>query len=84
MPSAKDLVKPRAASNGTRFTIGDLKVGGLVPCPLCGTWVSAGNNARHYKDKHDGKTPKEILTIPEYRAKALEMAEAKRTETGEK
>lgn len=46
------------------------KVDEELPCPVCGSWYSYKNFARHVRSKH-GKTAQDLLN--EYREKALAM-----------
>ena len=47
---------PRRRSGGRRrFTYAPYVVKGKAPCPICETWISRGNLARHM-DQHDTNT----------------------------
>lgn len=67
---------PRATGGpGGRFTVAPWDVGGYVPCPICETWISRSNIARHARQFHD-KTTQEL--IEENKDKADEMAQRAR------
>lgn len=45
----------RRSGGGGRFTYAPYVVKGKAPCPICRTWISRGNLARHM-DQHDTNT----------------------------
>ena len=57
--------------SSTRFTTNPWKVKEELPCPICGTWITASNFSRHAKKFHE-MTTQEVFTI--HKDKATQMA----------
>ncbi|WP_142283090.1 hypothetical protein [Gottfriedia solisilvae] len=43
------------------FSLIHFRIGNNVPCPLCEKWTNYSKYAKHAREKHEGKTTKEIL-----------------------
>lgn len=70
----------RPAGVGGRFTVAPWEIKGRVPCPICGTWYSKQNIARHARGHHD-MTTRELYE--KHKEKADAMTAAARSEGGE-
>lgn len=66
------IQKPRRSAPGGRFTTKEWQVGGKTACPVCETWQSSSNFARHAQSAHN-MTPQEIFSKEENREKARKM-----------
>lgn len=63
----------KRSGGGGRFTYAPYVVKGKAPCPICRTWISRGNLARHM-DQHDTNTEEAYKAHMETVEKMVEQA----------